>query len=282
MKTSKKIIAIVVLLCLLLVTAMSIFAINMIKRYNVKKDFYIAIEENDIDTVREILAKYPLFANSTRHPIITFISREGPTALTLAIRQSSDMELIQYLVENGADVNKAPVSFSSDPQYPLLEALRFGRYDVAWYLIEQGADIHIGTKLENASNALLRGGNDAEGELEAQFELFEYMMKHKVSLEAPQMLSDEKMTYLHRAVLSGNIYIVEFLLTSSELQTELNPVDEYGETPLMFAVRKQYYDICQRLLEHGADTKIKDQDGKTAYDYALELEDQILIEMLTK
>ena len=280
MKTSRRVS--VIAFCLLLVIAINISAINMIKRHNVKKDFYIAIEENDINTVREILAQYPSFANSTREPIATLISGNGPTALTLAIFKDASMELIQCLVENGADVNKAPLGLATDPQYPLLEALRLGRYDVVWYLIEQGADIHISTKLENVSNALLRGGNSSKGEMEAQFELFKYMMEQKVSLEQPSLLSDGKKTYLHRAVLSGNIYIVEFLLISSELQTELNSVDEYGETPLMYAVQKQYYDICQSLLEHGADMTIQNQNGKTAYDYALELEDPLLIEMLSK
>ena len=159
---------IVILFCLGIALTVSAFAISGINRYNMKKDFYIAIEENDINTVREILAQYPSFSNSTRNPIITFISREGQTALTLAIRKQASMELIQCLVENGADVNKAPLGPATDPQYPLLEALRFGRYDVVWYLIEQGADIHISTKLENASNALLRNGNSSKGEMEAR------------------------------------------------------------------------------------------------------------------
>ena len=281
MKTSKWII-VVATLCLLFVTLIIIFSINMFNYYNVKKDFYIAIEENDISTVRELLDRYPSFANSTRNPILTFISGSGPTALTLSIRKRAGMELIQCLVENGADVNKAPLSLSTDPQYPLLEALSFGRYDVAWYLIEQGADIHISTKLETTSFAILRGENDTKEKMEAQFELFEYMMSNKVSLDAPPRLSEQQKTYLCQAVISGNVYIVEFLLTSAEFQADLNVVDKYGKTPLMYAVKKQYYDICQLLLEHGADTAIEDQNGKTAYDYAAELEDPILIQMLTK
>jgi ankyrin repeat protein len=41
------------------------------------------------------------------------------------------------------------------------------------------------------------------------------------------------------------------------------------------------YDICAFLIANGADKTIKDASGKTAYDYAVEAQDETLISLLS-
>ena len=51
----------------------------------------------------------------------------------------------------------------------------------------------------------------------------------------------------------------------------LNVKDADGETPIFEAVRYDDYDICQFLIQEGADLTVKNKEGKTAYDVAVEL-----------
>ena len=44
--------------------------------------------------------------------------------------------------------------------------------------------------------------------------------------------------------------------------------DKHGMTALMYACLFGYDDISSKLLEHDADTRLKDKDGNTAYSYA--------------
>jgi ankyrin repeat protein len=67
------------------------------------------------------------------------------------------------------------------------------------------------------------------------------------------------------ATAGGNLDMVKYLIENGA------PVDVDGyknDTALMIAVKKQYVDIINFLLEAGADVTKKEKNGKTALDYA--------------
>ena len=72
-------------------------------------------------------------------------------------------------------------------------------------------------------------------------------------------------TLLHFAARSKNSQVVERLLS---LGLDVNQQDYSGWTPLMDAVFYNNKEDVRILLEHGADTKIKNNDQKKAIDYA--------------
>jgi hypothetical protein len=76
-------------------------------------------------------------------------------------------------------------------------------------------------------------------------------------------------TTVHKAVRFGaendNRDILELLIG---LEASINASDKNGKTPLMLAVLKHDLESIQILVEGGADIKLKDKRGKTAFDYA--------------
>ena len=53
------------------------------------------------------------------------------------------LEIVTYLVEHGANLNEPDIEIGVDVLSPLHEAVRGGHFDVVEYLVEQGADINV-------------------------------------------------------------------------------------------------------------------------------------------
>ncbi len=286
MKTSRKIVVTAALFCLLVALIIGVFVFKLVNWHIAKNDFYHAIENNDIDNVRILLEEYPSLANSTRDPILGFLLQlfmdyRESNALICALHSHADLEMIKLLVGSGVDVNKHP--FGNNKDFPILLALRLGEYETALYFIDEGADLHIRTQTETAPYNLLYS-SDREGvDKKLQYQLFLCMMEQEVCLDPPAKGDFEGKPFLHMACKNADILEALFAISGFEVDINaINNIDSVKVTALMITVCRQDYEACELLLAHGADTKIKDQYGKTAYDYALELEDQILIEMLSK
>ncbi len=71
-------------------------------------------------------------------------------------------------------------------------------------------------------------------------------------------------TALMAAADIGYLRVAAFLLVSG---AKVTPVDSKGETALIKAAESAFK-LIDMLLENGADKKIKDKRGKTAYNYA--------------
>ena len=73
---------------------------------------------------------------------------DGKTPLLMAV-QEGHMPVVQYLVQEGADMNKADI----DGATPFYVAAYFRHMPLVQYLGQQGADINITTKVKEG-----RGG----------------------------------------------------------------------------------------------------------------------------
>ena len=80
------------------------------------------------------------------------------------------------------------------------------------------------------------------------------------------------------ACYSGNKEMVSFLIDKAD---NVNGVSNYG-TPLMAAVFKGYSEIVQILIKHGVDVDIADGNGTTAAHYAVMFRNYDVIEQLEK
>jgi ankyrin repeat protein len=90
-----------------------------------------------------------------------------------------------------------------------------------------------------------------------------------------QVLSEQPHYFypLQKACTWGNYDIIKFLVENGADCNLAWKGIESSSTPLMNAVcsgSERKMDIVKILIEHGADKSIKDEGGKTAYDYAIE------------
>ncbi len=74
-------------------------------------------------------------------------------------------------------------------------------------------------------------------------------------------------TALIGVCFKGNLSIANHLI---EHGADINAQNSKGITPLIFATMYNKVNVVELLLKNGADIAIKDNDDKTAYDYAKE------------
>ena len=69
----------------------------------------------------------------------------------------------------------------------------------------------------------------------------------------------------------------EFLLVH---QPEIDSLDKFEWTPLMWAVKKDYFEIIKLLVEYKADINHKDDEGTPIIQYAVENESVDIVKFL--
>ncbi|RNF11997.1 ankyrin repeat protein [Trypanosoma rangeli] len=73
-----------------------------------------------------------------------------------------------------------------------------------------------------------------------------------------------KMTLLHHAAFSGNVRVVEVILSVQPMQmVDLDAADTGGWTPLHYAAERGFTAIVERLLDEGANPNAKDEMRRT-------------------
>lgn len=261
-----------------------------------KITLFEAIEEGDAYTVSKQLDEYPKLLNDTFVSFpwsILVLDTSNNTPLMEACRYDQN-EIIVLLVERGADVNA--LSTGSAIKYPIIEVLKNDNYDMAWYLIENNAYLTVEGERDNVVTAILNP-IDNYVEMEQQYKLIKYFVDHNVSLKLSTSLSKEydDKTVFRLAVFERNKLVVRYLL-QNRMFTANECVEPDGNLTGLHLIlkqeleKKQYdstynylinaYSMCKLLLEYGADKTLTDNEGKIAYDYAVELGDQELMEIL--
>ena len=263
-------------MCLCLALAVSLAPLLSRERKAAKKELYPAIRNEDIQTVSEIIDRYPALANEPYYTHIFYFLWEGnqTNPLDEAI-WVGNLDMVKLLMEKGAKGSRDS----------LIDALNYREFEIAWLLIGKGADLGVrsGRCEETVPFSILGSKIDSPEEEQAEFELVKYVIEQGTSLKPPDCSRDGIKTLLGLAAYYNNSLVVKYLLDEQiyDIDEIANPKTDQ-RTALMIAVTQRSYDACQVLLDHGADKTITDIDGKTAIDYALELKDERLIAMLSE
>lgn len=101
--------------------------------------------------------------------------------------------------------------------------------------------------------------------LDGEVEVLKYELANGADFH--HVTANDKWTYLHKAFKSFNekspVQSIQFLI---EQGLDVNAIDSYGNTPLIYAVRQRNVEGIRLLLENGADKLIEHEnnDGVSA------------------
>jgi ankyrin repeat protein len=228
--------------CLLLVTAISITAREegVQDRQKIKDELFTAARKGDFTTARDLLEKYPEMKN---------VKQDG--GWTLLHVASNSRELVEYLIENGADIMAR-----SDGQWtPLHNQAYRGNLDGVELLLEHGADIEAKTSFGHTPLlSSIRWD---------RIEVTEFLIRKGANVNPTTELGR---TPLIISAIEGNVELARLFLDND---ADISIKDKnYKRTALHFAALYGQLDIVAALAEKGANLNEKDAAGKTPLDYA--------------
>lgn len=272
-KKGKRILTIgITIVAFKLILAVSLTAFAAVKIYSYMEVTALcgqiqAGENIDTDIANATTA--PLFIR----PLLSMVEADIDIPLVEAC-EAGHIQAVEVLLGNGADPN-----FYLDGGWSPMEAAAVGcsRYPeesltIMKLLYEHGADIDgfgsHGTALYHVCIGLIGERKNEEQELEILFWLLDN--------GADPIIGATNLTVLHLAVRSANPELIPVLIEQYGL--DVNARGYKQKTPLISAVCYEVDSqdeqitkaIVTELLAHGADASAADEDGKTAYDYAVE------------
>ena len=153
---------------------------------------------------------------------------------------------------------------------PLIKAVSKGNEKIVKLLLENGADPNMKDNLGYYPLHIAADKNS----INILVSLLKYGAK--INKKATNDLH-QGATPLMIAVLDNKIDIVKFLVANG---ADLNIFEtKYGTTPFLQAALRKQYDMAEFLAKNGADTEIPDYKGITAQQYAVNTNDNRLLEI---
>ena len=187
----------------------------------------------------------------------------GHTALVIAANSDGTSDVAKLLISRGADVNAASVrgftplqsaGFSADPALVQL-------------LLEKGAD----AKAANRAGWTALHGAAAMGNLA----IVQALLDAGATVDAEAVSG---ITPLMWAAAGGSSDVVELLLRRGAKVRARETF--HGGTPLIWAAASGSAENVRKLLAAGANAKARDDDGNTAYQWAVRQGDASLLKLL--
>ena len=272
-KKGKRILTIVItIVAFILILAVSLTAFAAVKIHSYMEVTALCGQiqaGKDIDTDIADATTAPLFIR----PLLNLIEADIDIPLVEAC-EAGHIQAVEVLLGNGADPNfyldggwspmeAAAVSCNRHPEESLA---------IMKMLYEHDADIDgygsYGSALYHISGSFIGSNKQSEQKKEILFWLLDN--------GADPVIAEDGTTVLHYIVRGAHPELVSILI--EQYGFDANARGYMQRTPLISAVSYtvSWQDeqitkaIVEELLAHGADATATDEDGKTAYDYAVE------------
>ena len=197
----------------------------------------LCVEKGDFQGVKKCIEAEKVDINEVDD------EEDSPLFLAATLNQ---IEIAEYLVQKGADVNAGGPSGRIPP---LHEAAHLGHFEIAKMLLQNGAVV-----VEKADDTPFHLAARAENQ-----KVMELLIQHKVPVD---ILDKDGWTPLYGAIACPSS--VAFLLHAKADVNRLNGQEE--QTALHYAISHNITDTGPLLLDHGANPCLARGDGKTAID----------------
>eukprot|EP00339_Tiarina_fusa_P008981 CAMPEP_0117081440 /NCGR_PEP_ID=MMETSP0472-20121206/57397_1 /TAXON_ID=693140 ORGANISM="Tiarina fusus, Strain LIS" /NCGR_SAMPLE_ID=MMETSP0472 /ASSEMBLY_ACC=CAM_ASM_000603 /LENGTH=795 /DNA_ID=CAMNT_0004809365 /DNA_START=77 /DNA_END=2460 /DNA_ORIENTATION=- len=185
------------------------------------------------------------------------------TPLHLACGVSANLEIAKLLIKKKADVNVQ----ERNGWTPLHCAANEGKLRICEMLLNTD-NLDVGILNKDGTSVLhylVRSNIEPADQAQYEEVLRLYINDKRGDIDSQSKHGESA---LHQSCLRGNVTAVKFLLKN---RAQINILNKIGETPLHYAVRASQKEIIQLLLEYGADTSLKSEEG-TPFDIASSLE----------
>jgi len=182
------------------------------------------------------------------------INAAGLTPLHYAAKYGR-IEIARFLIEQGADVNAIGKIY---PISPLMLAVRCNQSETAILLIQKGADVNRVFEGKSILMTAAANGNT---------DMVNVLINHHTDTK----YKFEGISYQFFAAESGSVPLMNYLLKIKEINKKMTDVDK--KTLLFYAVRSGSLPMVKFLVEKvRVDPLSRDVDGKTAIDEAYDME----------
>ncbi len=282
-KMKKKYIWILLIPIALVVIIISVFSI-INAPYSWSVQLVNAIEKDDITTVENLLQKgYDVNTPTSKPNRIWDAFTESMPKVPLAVASYyGNYDIVKLFIDHGAKASYIPGTSWS----PLTESLRHYQQDdlkVITLLLENGADPGF---VEDGEYPILLAaslrpepsGEESEEEAEQNcLKIFKLMENNGADINSN---GSGGINALLEAAATNNTLVLKYLL--EEKGFDVNYSDTSKMTALMLSVywEDANEDTIKILLENGANISLKDENGKSAYDYAIQNGNEEFAELL--
>ena len=177
----------------------------------------------------------------------------GDTCLHMAVRQECSIEVVQAIIDHGADVNATNKEHKTAL---LLACVRKNEHTIN-ILLNAGADRNIAddTDGDTCLHVAVKQG--------CGIEVIQAIVDHEADVNAT---NKEHETALLKACSKKNVHVVNALLNAG---ADPNFASQYNITPLMWSCCTGNIVSIYALLNAGADPNIVDEFGETCLSYAV-------------
>ncbi len=204
------------------------------------KEAFQELLDSGLDINEEVKVETP---SSFRTRGALFLYNGKGTRLFHATR-FNDEELVEWLVEHGADVNKA----TEDGYTPLIVALGLGNENLVHYFVEHGADVNKVTENEKSPLSFAFRSGDLN--------LFYYLIENGAKID-----NEVGASILLRSILNSNEEFVKYLIAHG---ADINRGPKDGYSPLLAALEINNHPLIELFVGLGAEVKgLKDENGMT-------------------
>lgn len=163
---------------------------------------------------------------------VNIISKNESTLLHFATYCGQD-KIFDSLIQKGIDIN----TVNKFGDTPLMYAVQRNNTKMVISLLKKGAKVNLinNDGITAIYNAIQSNNNEITGLL--------------LSFKANVNIGTSP---LHKAVLNEDLNIIKKLINK---ETNIDPINQYGNTPLAIAIREGNVDIAEFLIANGADRK---------------------------
>lgn len=224
----------ILIICLLLVAAVAVSA----------QEIFNAVKANDLEKVKALFEANPQLAQAR--------DESGRTPLHWACL-GVHYEMLQFLVEKGADVNAQ----DNEGITPLHSLASKARAEGAALLIAHKADVNIvNADGETPLHFAAQSG---------RFAIVQQLIDHGAVAASKSHLG---FTPLLRAILANSLEIAELLIAKGADVNQVFREEYYGDSPLSFAVKSGNLEMVKRLHLKGANIQYRTKLGANLLHFA--------------